>query len=521
MSTYQPSYRTSLTGADLEALMAALSQENLGLESYYPEWIYQQELYGQLWRHFTSASLHVEDDNGRLLYPLRINYFSFLANLHADLMWGYAGGDEDNAIRLLTRPRLLSRAPANWSERAAFLNEITEAVYTDNSASLLFREASVLYHVFGGHVFRVGFEDIRVTIDSIAANYFFPVWHPRRYSELLAVVVAYRISKEQAKMTYGVETKADYANYSELWTQESYTIRVDETIIARGPNPFVHPVTGKGVIPFVYIPRLRAGSFWGRSLISNIIGLVQELNARAADAGDAIDDISHRKIWARNLRGQQVPNLGEVPNGEIINLGDAVPGMEQAQPEIGVLEGAELPNDAMNILEFLQDLIREQSYTARVVLGIDEGSQRSALTLALRALPTVAIINAYRTAWNYGFMTLNNLIRLVLYHIPGPFDLRTGQFKSAYDILPDDFNYVTTFQWLPILPRDREALVQEVVALHGMGLRSRRLALEKLGDVPNIEEELRELEKLQEEQATRQTVKPFAKAQGNNLGTLD
>ena len=478
---------------------------DLGGKSWLPyatpttEWAGQIAQYGTLWQHYSGQSLQktvdtarVGEDGAPLVYPLRINQFAFTADLHAALMWGQ-GEDENEFMRFIGRRKTPEDVTDPADEIGDRLSTLFWSVWLENGGQEVLREAGRLYQVFGGHVFKVVHDPsylLGVRIESIAANVFFPIWHPSNYRQLLAVLISYRVSKDQAKSVWNIDLKEDWGIYVEIWTETEYAIRIDDRELKREANPYIHPVTKKGVIPFVYIPRMRTGSFWGRGGFPSVVGLAQEYNARAADIGDAIDDTTHRKVWGRNLRGTRLPNMGEVPNGEVINLGDTVPGMEQAPPELGVLDSAEIPESSLPFIQLLEAQMREKTFTAPVVLGIDEGSQRSAMTLSMRAIPTTAVIREYRGSWLMGMAYMAELCFLAMYIQPEKVELQAGVVKRKNDVDVTAFGYWIMPDFSPILPRDREALVQETIALYGAGLRSIEFALQRLGDVRDIKAEL-------------------------------
>lgn len=488
------------------------------------QWIGQVQQYDDLWRHYSGDSLRetvdtakIGKDGAPLVYPLRINEFGFTADLHSALMWGQ-GEDENEFMRFMGRLKAPESVTDPADQTGDKLSTLYWSIWLENGGQEVLREAGRLYQVFGGHVFKVVHDPsymLGVRIESIAANVFFPIWHPSNYRQLLAALISYRVSKDQAKKVWKVELKEDWGVYTEIWTEEEYVIRIDETVLVREKNPYIHPRTKKGVIPFVYIPRMRTGSFWGRSAFPAIVGLVQEKNARAADLGDAIDDNTHRKVWGRNLHGTRVPNMGEVANGEVINLGDTMPGMESAPPELGVLEAATIPEVSKEFIQFLKDEAREKTFTAPVVLGIDEGSQRSAMTLSMRAIPTTGVIREYRGSWLMGMAYMAELCFLAMYVQPVQVEAASGVVKRKNSIDENAFDYWIMPDFSPILPRDREALVLETISLYGAGLRSMEFALQRLGDVRDIQAEIERIKKAEEEKRQQELEKMEVEAKLN------
>jgi hypothetical protein len=117
-----------------------------------------------------------------------------------------------------------------------------------------------------------------------------------------------------------------------------------------------------GMVPYVYIPHIRAGEFYGISLLERKQELAQEINERMADVGDIVYPTD-------------------------------------TQPSTATVQWA---TDLLSIA-------RTEAYTPPVCYGVDEGSQRSGMTLVLRMLPLVVHVRQERTLMTAG---LNQVARL-------------------------------------------------------------------------------------------------------------
>ena len=105
------------------------------------------------------------------------------------------------------------------------------------------------------------------------------------------------MSQEQALAKYGLTSTTEI-----VWTGRALdavtgtpTLSTGKEITAMsGVNPW-------GVVPFVYIPRMRTTSWWGDALSADITRPQDELNRRVADMGDSINYNAHPVYWGYNL----------------------------------------------------------------------------------------------------------------------------------------------------------------------------------------------------------------------------
>jgi len=152
------------------------------------------------------------------------------------------------------------------------------------------------------------------------------------------------------------------------------------------------------------------------------------------------------------------------------------------------------------------DQMRRDAFVPAVADGEDEGSQRSALTLAFRMWPLTSHIRAERHYWTEGLNILAELALTVL-AVKNPTrtnskDIDEGISKIGLQHL----GHIKRQEWAPILPRDRAELVNELVMRAGAGHISLEEALTQYGDIENVQEEL---ERIDGEARERQANNPF------------
>src|SRR5690606_16077336 len=108
-------------------------------------------------------------------------------------------------------------------------------------------------------------------------------------------------------------------------------------------------------------------------------------------------------------------------------------------------------NDFLDTL--FNQLLRE-GHMSSTAFGEDEGSQRSALTLAFRMWPSTSHARAEQAFWNEGLQVIAKMI-LGMMQTKGLFDNRIpSDFKKRFDFVLD---------WQPQIPRDRESKVAEII----------------------------------------------------------
>lgn len=470
-------------------------------------WQEQAQIYQKAWYYFTGEVLKERQKRpdgkpGPLLYPLGINKVSYVTLRHATHLWGDVGENEP-IFRYLVRARGGSElAKSEAQELQSALANFLEY----NDADDMLRESARLFMLFGGIFFRVRYDPTVIgglSLDSVSPTYVYPVWHPTRYRELLRVHVKFQVPADIAQSVYGYTPQKNeiWVDYVETWNKDAWQIMLGprgKRVVAktgdmelRGDNPFVDPQTGEKLIPFVYVSRLRTGKFYGQAIGEDLYGLQNEQNLRLADHGDAISAATHPAGWGRNLsrRGDKGPV--SLQPGKITDLGDTP--MGGAEPHVEQYPPPDISESS--VIEFanvLETTLYDMGGLSPVLLGKDEGSQRSGQTLAMRAIPTIGVITDYRSSWRSGLKELAHL-----------FIIGALVYKRETKIAANKnwIRAVVTPSLAPILPRDRESLVNEISVLRSAGAMSRQRAVYIQPDVENPEEELALIEA--EEQAKR------------------
>jgi len=475
--------------------VADIPQRTPGEPEYYPNSLWSQKTaeYSLYWQYYEGDILDENCESGTTesgdplkKFPLQINLAKLAIQKHAFALLGEYG--ESSVVDFHAKPQ-------RKSDRVAeAIDDWLTDVWAENSAMGLLPEQARIAYVCGGCVFKLAYDPEKrnkVRMEVILPDYFFPVWDSTDYHHLLEVEVGYTISTREAQLKYGYRPSASAGEsvlYKERWTETTFEITIgDQPARAPdgtpygGPNPFIDPRTGKGIIPFEYFPVDRTGQFYGTSIIKQLMGLQDEYNARDADVGDAINDGVHPQRYAKNLP----PNVKEVKLSRfsIKNLGRNAP--NQPEPTVDFVPHPGLPIGTSEFLSGLKEDFRQVSHTPPVAYGVDEGSQRSALTLAFRMWSLTSFVRDTRGMWSASFASMNRKAMII------------GLVKGG-GVEEKWLDYELTTKWAPIIPRDREQLVSECVLLVQAKLRAPETAIQNLGDIDDIQAEIEKIKEWQE-----------------------
>lgn len=495
---------------------ALSTQEDEHLKSIsfpYKEWSEITQNYLKYWSWYDGSvlsSVKATTAKGEpiLRFPLTINTVANFAQKHAAILLGEEQFDTPNPlVKTVVSPKLPlnGQNPADADKKTALLlQNVVNETWTANRGRSLQVENATLQQFLGGCVFQLSWTPWRkdmlvpITIKNIIPDFFFPIWSQDDYWDLLEAFVIYRLPSAVANRMYGLNLAHNSSVlYLEHWTRETYSIYVDgqplkskfsgvEIEYKNQANPF-------GFVPFVYIPHIRIGSFWGNSHVPSIAGLVMEYNARMGDLGDATRKAVHRNRYVRNLaQNPQKIQLAEGVNA--INLGVESP-VAKNPPDVITEEPPDMGDYYLNFAEKLWKQTMREGNIGDIAFGEDEGSQRSALTLAFRMYPSTSHARLERAFWGDGMNVIARYILKMLYIAQNDKDMKKA-LDSNLEAIPEDFErrYQYAADWLPMIPRDREAVVSELVLRKQAGLVSTRKALQDFGDVRNVDDELTEIQ---------------------------
>jgi len=453
------------------------------------------------------------------LYPVRINPLRGAVQKHAFSLFGEVGEDD----RPLVSPKMVFHDDTQ-KKLAEDAEECMYQVWFESNGRAIQWQNGAIAQVYGGCVFEAVYDPFDPLLS-------YPVrieaHHPKCFlgkpdsSDMFRLREAWivkPISQEEAKdngYTGGFSSDFEVPWLVKHWTKSTYEAWVNNQPVRRWADAPVNawvPVSAPntlGFVPVVYIPHIRVDGFYGENMFDHVKGILKELNLRVADYGDAVNTDAHAYMGMRNVNG--APDVMQIaPNLNVVNVGSSLGiGGNDAVPDLWDLRKERASESMSNLVEMLFDQYRRDVFIPRVADGEDEGSQRSGLTLAMRMLSLLWHTQTERVFWTTG---LNLLTRMVLRTLADKAPESGISIRHATLRVKQD--------WSPVLPRDREMLVNEVVARMGAKLGSPETLFNILGDIQDSDDEIKRIVEFQKK-ITEATVvqQPFGMGQpGGSAG---
>ncbi len=459
-----------------------------GLPDWFPAESYfeRQRIYDHYWRWYTGEALTdmTNEKYGDPIpkYPLAVNLIPNIAEKRAMVMAGEALDTAQPIVTPTITPRPTAKLITDADRELAFnLQRDLIQVWMQNNARAIQMENMKTGQFLGGAVFQVTWnpdelpdEIIPIRIKRVPVDFFVPQYRYDDMWNLIEAHIAYKITLTEAKDRFG-EVFDVAPIYIERWTKTTYEVWVNDKKVQSGKNEF-------GFVPFVYIPTDRAGSFFGESFIPYIENLIKEYNGRMADIGDSIAENAHPTRYARNVDGVSPIPLDD--GRVLIDIGEVKPHSERAIPEVITEPVTAIPDSLVNWPPYLHQEILRLVSLSKIAYGEDEGSQRSALTMAFRMWPLTAKVNLMRTQWDVGLTLIAKMIIKIMI-------AKQSSIELGYTIPRDVLKSIQIGQaWNPMIPRDREQIVNEIILLSQANRMSLHDALTKRGDVSDIDDEM-------------------------------
>lgn len=465
----------------------------------YERYSEQLSRYEEAERWFTGHALDEQAGEGEQidLYPMRVNPLISTVLKHAFILLGEVEDDS----RPTVVPKIAFQTPEE-KELADIAEEALNMVWWENEGRALFMENAIMAEIYGGCVFKANYipweekkRVIPIAIERINPKGFIGTPKSGSGYRLAEAWFVKEISNVQAQ-EYGYAGEEPAVWYVEQWNEDEYAVYVDGKLAKKklsgdeyelgGPNIY-------GFVPAVYIPHIRVGSFLGINTFDHLKGIIKELNLRFGDYGDAVNDDSHAYVAMRNVQGS--PTVRALAEGlKVIDLGSPqnISGSEP-DPDLFEIRKARASTAMESLVNLIYDQYRRDAFVPPVAEGEDEGSQRSGLTLAMRFWPLTSHVGIERFYWTAG---------LDLFQ---PFLLKMMAIKKLGSITEEHTKMRMKQVWAPMMPRDREADVQEWVQRRTADLGSLEHLLGLTGDVENpaemAEKIMKELERTAEMEA--------------------
>lgn len=464
--------------------------------------------YGRYERYYSGDVLKQLADPKRpetseLKYPLQIN----LAREWTDMMASYVWGQYvENVVGFGAErnPQLSGDVAEAEENRCKAMEYVLRNQWILNGNDMHADGAATDCMVYGGSIIKTYWDIIegRVKDEWIAPDIFMPRWHPMDVNKLLEVIIAYTISRIDARDIFNL-SKTQFQSLPEeclvweRWTDREFHLHVEDIRVRESTkNPY-------GWIPYTYIPRRRSKAalygYFGLSVIDDMMAMQDEVNARAADIGDGVAYASHPIRVVVNYAGKEALEVG--PDA-IWNLGFGFGGRE---PKATSLDTKTNYDEAMKFVRNVEHMGRSAAHLPSIAFGEDEGSQRSGTTLLIRFLPLTQEIRRTRLYWKEGLREkAMNTLKLAARH--GDVGYKEEDLEGK----------VIEVNFAPILPKDVSEKVEEWSVRIAGGFGTPTQAYEDLGD-PRPRDSAKEALEYQETLArTENIVKGAQNVTGKN-----
>lgn len=475
------------------------------------EWTQKVAQYQHWWNWYDGTVMaETIDKEGKVLkYPLRINPVQWIANKHGGGMYGETPDDASSLVSFSFKNDE-GRVDDVCRDAARIINR----VWADSNGSALQLENGILSQFLGGCVYKVNWQDknpwlrygVRVT--KLLPDYFLPIWSMESPEDLAEAYAIFYITKDEAEDRYGIDVGSrPYVIYSEHWTPEEFDVKVDGKtptkdcgFITEGKNPF-------GMVPMVYIPHtFRIDGHYGASHVPGVEGLIQELNSRMADRGDGVKEANLNRPVGRNITtGVKVRTIGE--GWQFLDIGGGMPG-SQRDPDMFSLEPSVVKSGPIS-REYTDDLwgeICNDAETPMAAWGIDVSSQRSGTSREFDLWPLMGHYRRERIQHRIGLIRVARIIGMMV------------NAKRPDDFTDEMLDLDPRTKWSKMVPPDRAAKVEEMVARKGVDLVSTENAVMQLADGEDVDEEIERIQQKLEDDLTRQDEQ--AKQQQNHAMTM-
>lgn len=464
--------------------------------------------------------LQKDSDQDQYRWPVRFNLVKSYCLLYAGLLWGRAktGAEADDLFDIRIDPKVPGQPGPEATEQARKLKDALDYWWGYHFHTL--RPAGTIQQWAGGCALKVCWDQgspssvFGATLQTIQPEHFFPIWNPLNFEELIAVKVKFDVSKAVAIEIYGltpdeaneIASDKDKINVEEHWDRARYYVVLgkgqrgqdDPGITARhkkngktefliGANPYIHPLTKTGMIPFVYIPRVRVGGFFGSSLAYDLEGIQNEVNKTLADFGDALTRGSHPSFGISDYHGKSSDKgVLMVPKHGALNMGRTPPGREA--PKVHNFPQPEVPSQTPQFMDTLLSLSEVTTGLTAAARGAVKSADQSGFAMTMQMLPTTNIVDWERSHWTTAIAGKGGINEIlgVMWHHKGVLDgiprVEAGSLQLRQRI-----------EYRPVVPRDRLATIDEVVKLATAKVVSPEELLRRLGDIEDIDAELERL----------------------------
>lgn len=324
-------------------------------------------------------------------------------------------------------------------------------VYQDNNLQELDYETEVDAAILGDGCYKVTFDarDKRIRVTSPDVHGLFAWWLGDDIGRLWRVASRYQLTQDEVAMLYNRKLIKKTAIITELWTDQQFTLYLDNDVLENKPNPY-------GFIPFVIFPNLRQPKkFWGYSDIPALKEAQRELN-RALTQLSRILEVSGNPIAV--LEGVESSEDIRVQPGAVWNIPQ-----ESKAYLLDLLQGGGIRLH-VDYIDLVYRCLHDISEAPRAAYGgIEREMSGVALEVELQSL--LQKVQRKRTIRTATYTTRNRMI-LLLHKLFTKEDLT----QVSHRII-----------WGQVMPQDKAREAQNEQLLVMSGVHSRRTAMDEMG----------------------------------------
>jgi len=374
---------------------------------------------------------------------------------HRQLVFNYARVSIDKLTSFLMQGIGIACYPGEATDelmaRARSAEQLLRRVYEQNKLRQLDYETEIDAAILGDGCYKViwdtGEKRIRITAPDISGIYAW--WLGDDTSRVWRVASRYTLSQDEVRLLYGRAIEKRQAAITELWTDKTFDLYLDNELMESRPNPY-------GFIPFVIFPNVKQPKrFWGESDIPILVQPQRELNRALSQLSRILE-----------LSGNPIAVLENIASAEDIKV---QPGALWTIPEdakaylLDLLQGGGVRLH-VDYIGLLYRSLHDISELPGVAWGgIEKELSGTALQIELGSL--VQKVVRKRT------------IRTDVYHRRNAMIL-----KLAEIFMSENFEGVNhRVVWGPVLPQDIDRQAQNEQLLVQAGVHSRRTAMDEMG----------------------------------------
>jgi len=340
---------------------------------------------------------------------------------------------------------------AGEKEKAKRAEAIIYQCYDRNNLQELDYETEIDAAILGDGCYKVTWDPalkrVRITSPDVTGLY---AWHlGDDLSRVWRVASRYTLTADEVDLLYGRAITKKSAQLTELWTDKTFTLYLDNDPIENKPNPY-------GFIPFIIFPNLRKPKqFWGVSDIPALQVPQRELN-RALTQLSRILEVSGNPIAV--LEGVESSENIAVRPGAVWNLPQ-----DTKAYLLDLLQGGGIRLH-IDFIELVYRCLHDISEAPRAAYGgIEKELSGTALEIEFQSL-------LQKVRWK-------GTIRTSMYRQRNEMILRLHAKFTREDVQAVNHRII----WGNVLPQDRAGEAQNEQLLVQSGVHSRRTAMDCVG----------------------------------------